>query len=243
MSVEAIGQGKFVETSPVYDEPECVRLEPDPGPAFRDFMLPRLESARDEASAEVLAALRAGQYLGDAVASAIESLPARKTQRLRAWVEEARSTRVYAYVWFHGLARLSYGLWMTTGGPRDEIIAHEEVGQYELADFAPYWEFDDALREIKRKPSLRYALREDPMVKINDEDEYNEALAVMDLPPEGGVWVKPGLYDFRDRPPTYSGTLDDYRRDSMRQEAEKMLGYLFESDEIKSACKTLLEKS
>ena len=60
--------------------------------AFRDYLLPKLKrsASRDEASAEVLAAMRGGRSLEDAVLDTIESLPASDTRKLRSWLEEAR---------------------------------------------------------------------------------------------------------------------------------------------------------
>ena len=60
------------------------------GREFEEMLLPRLEeTARDEASAYVLEARRHGDDLGTAVIDAVESLPARKTRRLRSWVDQA----------------------------------------------------------------------------------------------------------------------------------------------------------
>jgi hypothetical protein len=243
MTVEEIRKGQFVETDEVEEEPECVRLDSDPGSAFRNFLLPRLESARDEASREILAGVRDGRLLGDAVLDVIESFPASKTQRLRAWVKEASGTHVYAFVDFHGLYRLTYGLMMTTGGPRDPVVAVEGIGQSELESLVQYWEFSDALKEIKQNARMKiaWAFEEIPLVEVGDKEEYDEALAAMGISIADGAWEKSGLYDFRDSPPTYSGSVEDYERECMKYEAEQTLEYLFQGDEWMSACKTLLE--
>jgi hypothetical protein len=57
--------------------------------AFAEMMRPRLgATARDEATKLVLDGVRAGEPLGSAVSLVIESLPAAKTRRLRAWVDQ-----------------------------------------------------------------------------------------------------------------------------------------------------------
>lgn len=245
MTIVEIRRGEYVDPEPVEHEPGCVRFESDPGPAFENFLLPRLESVRDEASREILAAVRAGRPFGDAVLDVLESLPAHKTKKLRAWIEEARTTRIYAYVDVHGTSRLSYGLLMTTGGPRDAVIASKEMRTLELENVAPYWQFYDAIKEMRRSAgsSLGPAFVENPLVEVSDEDEYDEALAMLNMSPERGVWDKPGLYNFEESPPTYSGTVEDYEHESMKYEAEQALEYMFQGDEWKEICESLLEKS
>lgn len=58
--------------------------------AFAELLLPRLEAtARDEASTLVIQAYRSGEDIGTAVIDVIQALPAKKTRRLRAWVDQA----------------------------------------------------------------------------------------------------------------------------------------------------------
>lgn len=249
MTIVEIRRGEYVDPDPVEHEPGCIRLESDPGPTFENFLLPRLENARDEASREILAAVRAGRPFGDAVLDVLESLPAHKTKKIRAWIEEARTTRIYAYVDVHGTSRLSYGLLMTTGGPRDAVIASKEMRTLELENVAPYWQFYDAIKEMQRSASAGILtsfdepLGENPLVDVSDKDEYDEALALMNMSPEDGKWKKPGLYNFEESPPTYSGTVEDYEHESMKYEAEQALEYMFQGDEWEEICETLLEKS
>jgi hypothetical protein len=142
---------EFVDPTPVEHEPNCVRLDTDPD-ALAQFLLPRLRQARDEASREVLTAYANGRTsIGTAVLDAIESLPPAKTRRLRGWIEEARATRIYAYIDFDPtLDGVSVGLMKTMGGPKDKIISSQEVDSIGLAeDFAHHWDFDDALQRLQ----------------------------------------------------------------------------------------------
>jgi hypothetical protein len=127
---------------------------------------------------------------------------------------------------------------ITVGGPRDEILARKKIGWTDSAgSFAQYWDFRDALDSVGEK----YVFEEDPFVEVSEEDDYNEALEAMEIPLKDGEWVKAGLYDFRDHPPTYSGTVETYERESMKYEAERALEDMFESDEWKTVCVRLLE--
>jgi hypothetical protein len=252
MALEEVRRGEYVETDEI-DNPECVTPEQFELSTFQKFLLPRIEKSRDEASLQVMAGLREGRSLGDAVFDALESLPSTKTKRLRDWVEEARGTHIYAYVKFRGMSRLVYGLMLTTGGPRDEALDDVTVGSFEMSEsIAPYWEFHDALKEMDRtleresrrseRERLSSLFEEVSMVEVGSKGDYNDALHVMGLEPDDGSWEKPGLYDFRDSPPTYSGTLEDYQRESMKYEAEQAIESLWDSGELEAACETLVLK-
>ena len=204
MAIVEISRGFYVDPEEVED-PKCVRADQFELKTFHDFLLPRLESARDEASAEVLKNFRGGRSLGDAIFDALESLPSSKTKRLRSWVELAKGTNIYAYVKFHGDSfsdRLVYGLIRTTGGPKDKIIDRKEVGGWDISDVAAYWEFYDAYkaidetlgRESRRteKQRIAHLFEDNPMVEVREEGDYEDALKVMGLA-EGGDWKKPGL--------------------------------------------------
>jgi hypothetical protein len=56
---------------------------------FEEFMAPRLEMSQSDEATKVVLELWDGRKLEEAVLDAIESLPARKTKRLRTWVEQA----------------------------------------------------------------------------------------------------------------------------------------------------------
>lgn len=188
-----------------------------------------------------------------AVLDVIESLPEHKTERLRAWVEEAKSGHIYAYVQFYSVFRFSYGLIMTTGGPRDRLIATEEIGENEIDNVRPKWDFSDAIRAARmmgragglgtRAAKVRGYFEEKPMVEVDNENEYDQVLVAMDISLEDGAWEGPGIYNFHNSPPSYQGTLDDYEREAMMEEAEATLATLFASEDVRYACETLLKKS
>ena len=56
--------------------------------SFEDVMMKRLADCHAEACNEILASVRAGRSLSDAVSDAIEALPASKTRDLRRWIED-----------------------------------------------------------------------------------------------------------------------------------------------------------
>jgi hypothetical protein len=55
---------------------------------FEDVMLKRLAECHAEACDEVLASMKSGRVISDAVSDAIEALPASKTRELRRWLED-----------------------------------------------------------------------------------------------------------------------------------------------------------
>ena len=132
----------FIEPVPV-DDTACARDLNDPMGAFAQYLLPRLKNANDEASKEVLALVKAGEGLGEAVAMTIQSLPTQKTKKLRAWTDEALSSNVYAYTQIQPSRGyeppfLVVGLLLTEGGPRDKILQHSRVKQERASNYAPY---------------------------------------------------------------------------------------------------------
>lgn len=56
--------------------------------SFEDTMMKRLADCHTEACNEILASVRAGRSLSDAVTDTVEALPASKTRDLRQWLEE-----------------------------------------------------------------------------------------------------------------------------------------------------------
>ncbi len=234
---------EFVSTDEVED-PACMSLETgDPHDVFRDYMLPRIEaSSRDEASAEVLSAMRAGRSFSDAVLDTIEALPGSRTKKLRAWVEEVRGTHVYPYVRFRG-DHMTYGLLLTTGGPEDKAIAREQIGEHYLPEnFVGFWSALGAIEEIANKyPKYAHLFRVNPFVHVRHEKEYDAAISEMNLEVEGSGWEKPGLYDFRDEPPSFVTTVEDYVKEAVKRKAKDVLGSL-EQDDIKYVCGILLDR-
>jgi hypothetical protein len=145
---------------------------------------------------------------------------------------------VYAYAHFSSLERVSYGLRRTKGGPEDEEIESVKVSGYSMEPIALFWEFGDAIDVIGSK----HAFEETPLVEIENEEDYNQALEALE-PVTGRVqvglrdsqWEKPGLYDFRDDPPTYAGTVEKYELEEMMTAAEEAIDFMFQGDEWEDA--------
>jgi len=95
--------------------------------------------------------------------------------------------------------------------------------------------------ERKRERKLARLFDDIPLVEVNDEDDYGQVLAAIGLTPDEGKWTKPGLYDFRDFPPEFASTMDDYIREVMREEAEQAFEMIWQED-WEDACVELLEK-
>lgn len=231
---------EFVDTDEIESD-ACRSLEAgDPNNVFRDYVLPKLEAAHDDAAREISEMMRSGRSFADAVLDVIQILPESKTRKLREWVEEAQGTHVYPYVAFLRNDNVSYGLMLTKGGPLDEYIEGEEIGDYSLpGDFARRWHFDDALHALVNSyPKQRRYFEESPFVEIENKKQYDTLLSEMRL--EDGDWSKPGLYDLRDEPPSYAMTVKEYVTKCVREEAERAFSKIFkDNDELDEACRDL----
>jgi len=147
---------------------------------------------------------------------------------------------VYAYARFRSLEHVAYGLYRTTGGPRDEQVDSEQVGEYGMEPIAPYWDINDALKELGK--DSQHAFEEVPFVEVDSEDSYNEAceaLGYEDTYGDDAAWPsdykEPGLYDFRDDPPSFVSSVEDYELDEMKQAAEDAIEFMFQGNEWEEA--------
>jgi hypothetical protein len=158
--------------------------------------------------------------------------------------EAGPGVHIYAYARFRSLEHVAFGLYRTTGGPEDEEIDSEGVGQYGMEPIATYWEFNDALKELEG--DSHHAFEEEPFVEVDSEDSYNEAceaLGYEDTYGSDGAWPsdykEPGLYDFRDDPPSYVSSVEDYEVSEMKNAAERAFDFMFQSDEWEDAYREL----
>jgi hypothetical protein len=150
---------------------------------------------------------------------------------------------IYAYASFRSLEHVRYGLMRTTGGPFDEEIDSVDVGSYGMEPLAPFWQLGDALDEIER--GSKYAFEEVPFVDVESESQFNEALDALGLSRDDDfvtTWEGPGLYDFRDDPPTFQGTAEDYEMDEVEHAADDAIEFMFQGDEWEDAYRQLVEE-
>jgi len=151
---------------------------------------------------------------------------------------------IYAFARFRSLEHVSYGLMRTAGGPADEGIDFEEVGEYGMDPLAPHWEFAHALDTIeKRGDDERYLFEEVPYVEVETEEEYDEALEALGVEEdEEGNWEGPGLYDFRDDPPTFQGSVEKNELEEMSMAADDAIDFMFQGDEWKETYAALADE-
>jgi hypothetical protein len=149
---------------------------------------------------------------------------------------------IYPYAYFRSLEHVEFGLVLTNGGPKGDEIASVKVGQYGMEPLSSYWEFDDALDEIEK--GSKYAFEEVPYVEVQTEDQYNEVLDALELEEdEGDIFDGPGLYDFRDTPPTYQGTVEDNELADMERAADEAFEFMFQGDEWNDVYQQLAEEA
>lgn len=170
------------------------------------------------------------------------------------WSPRLRDVRAYGYVRFYSFERADYGVFISTEGPKGEWKESAAVGNTRFDGIAPYGTFGDAIGEVNDKSMFE----EVPLVEVLLEEDYAKAVLAqlgenLDDPGswkltslqevKDGDWEGPGLYDFRDKPPTFSGTVDEYEVADMEFWAEDTLDYMYQGDEWKSTLRTLLAEA
>ncbi len=154
--------------------------------------------------------------------------------------EEAPQANIYPYAIFRSLEHVEYGLMLTDGGARAGEIDRVEVGAYDMEPLAHYWEFNHALSAIEETKGPRSMFEEDPLVEVTSKGDYDEALKALSI--EDSDWDGPGLYDFRDSPPTYSGTIEEYELEELEYAADNAVDFMFQGEEWEDAYKQLAEE-
>lgn len=235
----------FVGEHPI-DEPACRLDIDDPSSAFAQYLMPRLKDGRDEASKEVLAFLKSGESLGDAVAFTIQSLSESKTKKLRAWIEEAYGSRFYPYATIGASAGgvSNVGIMLTVGGPRDTVLTKKHIRNWNVD--ADAFEFMSASRfyAITRGSNAEQDLREmlhDPYAlrpEVMEKKTYDDALTLLGITQSG--WKNPGLYDFKKSPPAYLGSRLEYEYAVAFREAQQAIAEMYDdASALAWACENL----
>jgi hypothetical protein len=163
---------------------------------------------------------------------------------------------VYAYVEFPSLERAYGGLALvekTKNGPKEKWVDSVQVDQMTWENsIAPLTEFKEAVELLEE--GAKYGFEEYPYVEVDKEEDYKKALLAISKESEGpkewsprkkdedSGWEGPGVYDFRESPPTrvYKSVLE-YEMSSMESEADDVLEYMFQGDEWIKDLKSLVE--
>ena len=153
--------------------------------------------------------------------------------------EGAPRANIYAYAFFRSLEHVEFGLTLTEGGPRAEELDVYKVGQYGMEPIATFWEVGHAIDAIEREKDVRY-FEDDPFVEVTSEADYIAVLDALDV--EESAWEGPGLYDFRDAPPTYAGSVEDYELEEMKDAADQAFDFMFQGEEWEDAYRDLAER-
>ena len=146
-------------------------------------------------------------------------------------------TDIYPYARFRSLEHVSFGLRRTTGGPKGVVVEERRVGDYGMEPLARFWDFKDALSALKK--GERWAFEEEPFVEITSEAKYDEVLRASGLDLRDGEWKGPGLYDFRDSPPIFSCTAEDYELEELESAGDDAIDFMYQGDEWEDAYREL----
>lgn len=223
-----IERGHYKKTGPQYlfidpeplDDPACARDIDDPASVFAAYLRPKIKSGRDEASKEVREYLKV-ENLADAVAHTIQSLPEKRTAALRAWVDEALSSRIYLYadVDLRG-EEVEMGIMLTTGGPRDAEVARVLLATGVVgASYASYGDYEMRRSFLHTAKNATPGFRKKPIgLELANKFEYDDVAEQLGF--RRGTWKGPGIYDLNNRRVTFVGTRDAFRHATALQRAE-----------------------
>jgi len=146
----------------------------------------------------------------------------------------------YAYVSFPSLERAEYGIYLTEGAHDATEIESSEVGEtgFDPSAIAALSDFGEAIKELER--GGRSSFEEFPFVEVSSKKDYNRALAAQGKTASEGDWKGPGVYDFRDKPPSrHAESVEQYEIDGMEYWADDTLELMFQGDEWKDTLKEL----
>jgi hypothetical protein len=149
------------------------------------------------------------------------------------WTPRLRGLQVRPWIEFVTLETARYGLLLSDLEGRE--IDSEKVGRETFTDpIAPLTLFQEAFDLVRRESRL---LDEYPFVEVETQEQYDlvrEAQAVGE-----SEWEGPGVYDFREQPPTrHAESVEAYELEGMEFWAGEVLEGMFQGDEWK---RTLLE--
>jgi hypothetical protein len=233
----------FVDSTPI-DDPACMRDENDPASAFAQYLLPKLKHDHGDASREVLMAMKSGRSLTDAILDTIESLSPNKTKKLRTWVDEASSTRVFTFALVPrdiDREHVRVGVLLTTGGPKDYAVKRVSAAFPEYVNGVHY----QMVHELRAQIANGYGgsvIHSTPLVYVDYEHTYESALEELGLPFPYKGWSGQGLYDFSKPWPEFLGTMEVFARARAEKAAREAISAFLRSGEIADECERLRER-
>lgn len=154
--------------------------------------------------------------------------------------EGAPQANIYPYAVFRSLEHVSFGLMLCGRSCADDEIARQEVGQYGMEPLARYWEFREALRAIESERGRGGMFEDEPFVEVRTEREYKEALKALGL--DESDFEGNGLYDFRDEPPTFVESVENYELEELERAADEALDFMFQGEEWEDVYRDLAEE-
>jgi hypothetical protein len=155
------------------------------------------------------------------------------------WTPRLQGLQVRPWVEFVTLETARYGLLLFD--PEGREIDTKTVGRDRLSPdgVAPLTLFEEAFDLVRRESRL---LDEYPFVEVETKEKYDlvrEAQAV-----EESGWEGPGVYDFRERPPTRQAeSVEAYELEGMEFWAGDILDGMFQGDEWKRHLRDLLSSA
>lgn len=155
------------------------------------------------------------------------------------WSPALKGVEMYWMVEFPSPYRTAEVLILTKKGPKGKILEQINVHSSEWEEsMAPLTDTEEAISMYQK--DKKYAFEEFPYVDLETEEQYiraieNERLGPKDWSPKqkkkSEMWQGPGIYDFRDHPPTRSyKNLDVYETSGMEERARQVLESTYDGD-------------
>lgn len=148
---------------------------------------------------------------------------------------------MFIYVDFPSLDRAHVGFYLTKSGPKDPEIDSVKVDTtgFDPSNVAPLTDHSEAVKMLKSGDFQPFA--EYPYVEVASKEAYDELAGAAGADPhETWEFDGPGVYDFRDKPPTKSyDSVEEYELQGMQSAADDCIEFVFQSDEWKTAADKL----
>lgn len=163
------------------------------------------------------------------------------------WSPVLRKVSVYWMVQHPTTHRTYQTLAVIKGSPKKGKILDSVdlyTNEWEESN-APLTDLGEAIEMYRRKQD--FIFEEFPYVEVETEEEYNLAISghrtgPKDWSPKSpdSAWSGPGVYDFRDRPPTRAyKSVEEYELEGMEERARQVMDTTYD-DDYKKPLKKLL---
>jgi hypothetical protein len=154
------------------------------------------------------------------------------------WSPALRKISVYWLVEHPTMHRTRTRLAIIKGSPRNGTIldsVNVDTNEWEESN-APLTDIGEAIEMYRKEQD--FIFEEFPYVEVEQESDYNRAVGGHGIGPKDwspiapdSAWSGPGVYDFRDRPPTRAyKSVEEYEFEGMEERSKQVLESTYDDD-------------